>query len=120
VLTPTWLAIGVFVALPFWFAIAVAAVVDRLDRPGSFAKHGRARWIVGAICVALFPPTLVLLAVAAMVLIVWVTVREAWRHDGAAGVPRGVAIVIRGAWLGVAVLGLVALVDDIRQIAAVT
>jgi hypothetical protein len=34
--------------------------------------------------------------------------------------PRVVALAIRGAWLAVAVLGLVALVDDIRQIAAVT
>jgi hypothetical protein len=119
-LTPTWLAIGLFVALPFLFAIAVAAVVDRLDRPGSFTRHGRARWIAGVLCVVLFPPTLLLLVVAAIVLIVWVTVRQSWHHDGPASVPRGVALVIRGAWLGVAALGLIALVNDIREIAAVT
>jgi hypothetical protein len=118
-LTPTWLAIGVFVALPFCFAISAAAVVDRLDRPDSFTKRGKARWIASAICVVLFPPTLAVLAVCAVVLVAWVPVRET-RSGGAESLPRGIMLVVRGAWLGVATLGLVALVNDIRDIAAVT
>ena len=34
-LTPTWLAIGLFVALPALFGVAIAMTVDRLDRLGS-------------------------------------------------------------------------------------
>jgi len=119
-LTPTWLAIGVFVALPLLFAIAIAIVVDRLDRPDSFTRHGRARWIASVVCVALFPPTVILVVISALVLIVWVAAREI--RAGRPGLTDSVAFatVMRVAWLGIAVLGLIALVNDIRDIAAVT
>ena len=63
-LTPTWLAIVLFVALPFLFGVAIGWTVDRLDREGSFACQGRARWIVAGILALLFPLTLVLLGIA--------------------------------------------------------
>ena len=55
-LTPTWLAIGLFIALPLLFAISIAIVVDRLDRPefvhapraGALDRIGRVRGIVPA------------------------------------------------------------------------
>jgi hypothetical protein len=118
-LTPTWLAITLFVALPFLFGTAIASVVDRLDREQSFARHGCARWIAAAVCVGLFPPTLILLAIATGVLFIWVPARDAWRAE-AKPPPRALTYVVRAAWLGIAVLGLVALVNDIRDIVAVT
>jgi hypothetical protein len=119
-LTPTWLAISLFVALPAAFGVAIALAVDRLDRPDSFLRHGRARWIVAGACVAAFWPTLIVLAIAAGFLLVWVGVRD--RRPGSEPTPRPLALVLvaRIAWLGVALLGVVALVDDIRKIAAVT
>jgi hypothetical protein len=119
-LTPTWLAIGLFVALPLLFAVSIAMVVDRLDRPDSFTRHGRRRWVAAIVCVALFPPTLILVVISAMVLMVWVPVREARGDRPTATDSKALAIVARSAWLGIALLGLVALVNDIREITAVT
>jgi hypothetical protein len=118
-LTPTWLAIALFVALPFVFGVAISWTVDRLDREGSFARQGRARWIVAATLALLLPPTLVILAVATVVLFGWIPARDAWRAEDKSP-PRAFTLVVRGVWLSIAVLGLVALVNDIRDIAAVT
>jgi hypothetical protein len=118
-LTPTWLAIALFIALPFLFGVAIGWTVDRLDREGSFARRGRARFVVAAISALLFPLTLIVLAIATLVLFGWVSAREAWRAEGNA-LPRVFTLVMRGVWLAIAVLGLVALVNDIRDIAAVT
>ena len=118
-LTPTWLAIALFVTLPLLFGVAIGWVVDRLDREGSFARHGRARWIVAGILAVLFPITLILLGIALLVLIAWVPARDAWHAEGNSP-PAALTLIVRGVWLGIAALGLVALVNDIRDIAAVT
>ena len=118
-LTPTWLAIALFIALPFLFGVGIAWTVDRLDRDGSFARQGRARWIAASILTVLFPITLVLLAIALGVLCVWVPARDAWHADGTP-VPRALTWLVRGVWLAIAAFGLVALVNDIRDIVAVT
>jgi hypothetical protein len=118
-LTPTWLAIALFIALPFLFGVAISWTVDRLDRDGSFARQGRARWIVAGILAVLFPITLVLLGIALVVLIVWVQARDAW-HAEERPPPAALTWIVRCVWLGIAVLGLIALVNDIREIAAVT
>lgn len=118
-LTPTWFAIALFVALPFLFGVAIAWAVDRLDRDGSFARHGRARWIVAGILAVLFPLTLILLGIALLVLIGWVPARDAWRAEGKPP-PAALTLIMRGVWLGIAVLGLIALLNDIREITAVT
>jgi len=118
-LTPTWFAIGLFVALPFLFGLAICWTVDRLDRDGSFARRGRARWIVAGILAVLFPITLILLGIALLVLIAWVPARDAWHAEGNSP-PAALTFIVRGVWLGIAVLGLIALVNDIREIAAVT
>lgn len=118
-LTPTWFAISLFIALPFLFGLAIAWAVDRLDRDGSFARTGRARWIVAGVLAVLFPITLVLLGIALLVLCFWVPARDVW-HARGTSVPRPVTLLVRGFWLVIAGLGLVALVNDIREIVAVT
>jgi hypothetical protein len=118
-LTPTWFAISLFIALPFLFGVAVAWTVDRLDRDGSFARTGRARWIVAPILAVLFPLTLILLGIALLILCVGVPARDAW-HAGGTAVPRPLTWAVRGIWLAIAGVGLLALVDDIRDIVAVT
>ena len=119
VLTPTWFAISLFIALPFVFGLGVAWTVDRLDRDGSFARNGRARLIVAAALAVLFPITLILLAIALLVLCLWVPARDAW-HANRTPVPHALTLLARGVWLTIATLGLIALVNDIREIAAVT
>ena len=65
--------------------------------------------------VAAAPPTAVLLGFSSAVLALWVLVRESVAlrtlHDS-----RVVGVVMRSVWLGVAVLGLVALVNDIAEL----
>ena len=119
-LTPTWLAIGLFVALPAAFGAAVAWTVDRLDRPGSFVHRGRARWFVAGACVVPFLPTLFILAIAIPFLVVWIGMRDRRPEGEPAPTPLALVLVARVAWLGIAVVGLVALIDDIRDIASVT
>jgi hypothetical protein len=119
-LTPTWLAIAVFVALPGVFGLSIAWAVDRVDRTDSFAHRGRARWYVAAACVLLFPPTLVVLAVSAAVLLAWVSFREL-RSDRPVGQrSAGLTLCMRALWLGVALVGLVVWINDVREIASVT
>ncbi|MEO8264741.1 MAG: hypothetical protein ABI706_04430 [Ilumatobacteraceae bacterium] len=115
VLQPTWLAIGLFVALPGVFGIAIAAAVDAVRRPGSWTTRGRRRWASATVSVACFPATVLVV----MVVIVLTAFGEVLR---AAGVVRLVcslpahALVIRSLWLMIAIVGLVALVNDIIAI----
>ena len=119
VLEPMWLAVGLFVTLPALFAVCIALAVDRLDATDDHAAPTTwRRWILPAVLAAAFPPVLVVLAIAAVVLLVWVNVRDL------APVRRfvdstAVRPVARAAWLAVAVLGLAALVGDIADLRAI-
>ena len=106
VLEPTWLAIALFVGLPFVFGVAIGPVVDRVAAPESWTKHGRLRWAIPLALVVCFPLSAFTLVIAVPVVIIWVTINLS-AVSGAA------AVAIRGAWLAVATLGLVALVNDI-------
>ncbi|MEP7115408.1 MAG: hypothetical protein ABI862_19250 [Ilumatobacteraceae bacterium] len=115
VLKPTWLAIGLFVALPGLFGTLIGMSVDAVSRPGSWTSDGRRQWLLVVVSVACFPVTLLLVAVALIVLIFWAIVRQA----GLPGLVRRIpayALVIRAVWLLVAVVGLVALISDIRAL----
>jgi hypothetical protein len=112
VLKPTWLAIGLFVALPAVFGATIATVVDRVAAIG-----GPQSWpglVLPGVLVVAFPPMIVAVGIAAMALMVWVPVRRAL--GPATGLPRGAGVAIRGAWLAVALLGLAALVGDVRAL----
>jgi len=121
-LTPTWLAIGLFVALPATFALAVAVAVDRVEDPHSWTRRPRIRWLLPLVCIVLFPFSLLALVFSAAVLAT-LTAVGAWRDERSPERARAhpaVVLVVRAAWLGIAVLGVLALVNDVRQIAAVT
>jgi hypothetical protein len=114
-LQPTWLAIGLFVALPGLFGTLIGISVDAVRRPDSWTSDGRRRWLLTIACIVCFPATLLLVAVALIVVVFWAIVREA----GLPGLVRRIpafAFVIRGVWLLVAVAGLIALVNDIRAL----
>jgi hypothetical protein len=114
-LTPLWLTIGLFVALPAVFAVTVAVVVDRVERTALDEATSRRGWILPVVLVAVFPATLIVLAVGTGVLLVWVIARElpALRRLARA---RATGVVARAAWLGIAVFGLVVLVGDIADV----
>ena len=116
-LTPTWLAIALFVLLPAVFAVTVAVAVERVEDPSSWTRHGRMAFVLPVVLVAAFPLSIFPLAIAAGLLV-------AWSSAGAAGAAwrryRVVGVTVRAAWLAIAVLGLIALINDVREIAAVT
>ena len=111
VLKPMWLAIGLFVALPVAFGLAIAAAVDRVAaaRPANRLQ----RWGVPIVAVAAFPAVLPFAGIAAAVLTVWVPIRRVLaRHQ----VPRAIALTVRAAWLAIAVAGLIALAKDFQAL----
>ncbi|MDA3037958.1 MAG: hypothetical protein O3C27_00275 [Actinomycetota bacterium] len=112
VLKPLWLAVGLFVALPALFGLAIGLAVDRLERRGP--PRGHLRWIVPAALLAAFPPVIPIVLLAAVALAVWVPVRRLF--VGMGDLPLVGAVAIRAGWLAIAVLGLVALVRDIRAL----
>lgn len=117
-LKPTWFAIGLFVALPAMFAIGVGWWVDRVARPDSVTARGpRRRWLIPLVLVLCIPPTAIIVAfVAPFVGICAVgagvpqvqRVRARWQYG----------LAIRAGWLAIAAMGLVALVSDVRALAA--
>jgi len=112
-LKPLWLAIGLFVALPALFAVAIGVAVDRMSSADSWTNVGRRRWVLPVMLIAPFPPVLVFAVPALVVLTVWVPVRR-WLVER--DVPLVLGLAVRGAWLAIAVLGLVALVGDIADL----
>jgi hypothetical protein len=113
-LTPTWLAIGLFILLPASFGVAIGPVVDRVSRPSSRTATGRVRWMLPIALVVVFPPTLLILGTSAVVFTVWTLVRDTGVRRLTSG--RVVDVVVQALWLGVAVLGLLALVGDVRAL----
>jgi hypothetical protein len=115
VLKPTWLAIGLFVAVPALFGLTIGPAVDRIGRPGSWSTRGWKRWVLPVALVAMFPPTLFILVVATAVLAVWLMIRPI-RPVEILRVSTGYGLVVRSTWIVIAALGLLALVDDIAAI----
>ena len=115
VLQPTWLAIGLFVALPGLFGIAIAAAVDAVRRPDTWTTRGRRRWVLVILSVAFFPATLLIVMVAIVVTAFGEVLRAAGVLQMVRRLPAH-ALVIRSLWLLIAVAGLVALINDITAI----
>jgi hypothetical protein len=116
VLRPTWLAIGLFVLLPALFGVAIGPVVDRVSGPTSRSDGGRRSWILPVVLVAAFPLTLAVVVVSGVVYAVWVLLADRARVRNLANT-RVAGYAMRSAWLGVAVLGLIALARDVQALA---
>jgi hypothetical protein len=114
-LEPTWFAIGLFVLLPALFGAMIGPVVERVREPTSRTAVGRVRWILPIALVLAFPLTIPIVVIAAFVYTAWVLV-----HDGAGVRPLATGRVshrvVQACWLAIAVLGLAALVGDVRAL----
>lgn len=113
VLKPMWLAVGLFVALPAIFGVAIGAAVDRVAAGGLPA--GRRRWLIPLALVAPFVFVAPIIVISATVLVVWVPIRRVIERHG--GPPLAVRTVVRAGWLGIALVGLSELVEDVRALA---
>ncbi len=111
-LQPTWLAIGLFIALPAAFGGLIGVAVDSVSSPDSRTARGRVRWVLPVVLVACFPPVLFLVPFAVVLLFA----SFALRRELPRTTPTGVTLAVRAVWLSIAVLGLVALVGDINDI----
>lgn len=114
-LTPKWLAIGLFVALPALFGAFIGPAFDAVAAPGSWTAVGRRRWLVPVIAVACFPPTVLVVVVVAAVVALLTALGEVARV-GSLRAGLTATLVIRSAWLLIAVAGLIALINDIAQL----
>lgn len=113
-LSPKWLAVSLFVALPVIFGIAIGPVVDRIaDRDAGAANDGRA-WVLPLALLAPFPLSWIFAAVIAAVMALWLAFK------GASGQERVVApaarLVVQVAFVAIAAYGLVALLSDVDAI----
>jgi hypothetical protein len=116
-LGPTWFAIGLFIALPAMFGWLIGSIVDSVRRPDSWTATGRTRWVLPLVLIACFPLTAVVLIFAAPIVGAWVVVSDLGVVQRVRrSVPH--ALVIRAVWLSVAVVGLVAVVNDARAVVA--
>ena len=114
-LKPLWLAIGLFVALPALFAVAIGVGVDRVASANSWTRVGRRRWALPLVLIAGFPFVLFIAVPALLVLAVWVPVHQSLAQGEK--VPLGLRMVIRGVWLAITLAGVAALVRDIGELA---
>ena len=115
VLKPTWLAIGLFVALPVMFGVVVGIVVDAVRSPGSWTAQGKRRWLLPIAGIACFPLVIIVLAFAVIAIAAL----------GLAGqlpavrklrTTAGYGLALRAGWLSIALAGLVALIGDIDSL----
>jgi hypothetical protein len=80
VLTPTWLAVLLFVALPLLYGLLVSWLVETLDRPGGWLRR-RPAWSVtglGVLAVAPVLPLVAPFALAAFVIGLSPRLRTVW------------------------------------------
>jgi len=115
-LTPTWLAITTFVVLPAVFGAVIGPAVEATERWTRQNDPRRSSRILPIVLVAAFPLTTIPLAVAAAVLTIWATAEQRGLVPRVADAPV-VATALRAGYLAIALAGLVALVDDITQLA---
>lgn len=115
-LKPTWLAIGLFVALPGIFGAVIGASVDAVKRPDSWTRVGRRRWILFVIAMGCFPLIAVILVpVGAFVALC--TALDASDLVTRARDTAAYVFAVRSLWLAAAAVGLVALVNDVAALA---
>lgn len=116
-LKPAWLAILLFVAIPALFGAVIGDALAYCDDPDAWPNQGRWRHRLLPVAALAFVPFVLVLLVP--VAVIWFL--AAWAREGplAEWVLRQTAtsVVVRAVWLGVALLGLMALLDDIQAIA---
>jgi hypothetical protein len=114
-LQPTWLAIGLFVALPAMFGTFIGPAVDAVARPDSWTARGWRRWLLPIVCIACFPPSILLLVFITPVVLILVVAGEI---DPVQRVRRSLvySLAVRATWLTIAVLGLVGIIGDVRAL----
>ena len=114
-LRPLWLAVAFFVVIPAVFGFFIGPFEKALARPDAWVNRGRRGWVVPIVTILAAPPIVIVVALVAAL---------RWVAAAARQTPAPVPVrdnpvfgfLVRGAWLSVAVIGLVTLVSDTRTI----
>jgi hypothetical protein len=114
VLGPTWLAVVVFVAIPFAFGCVLPYVVDRVAVPGHWTARGAARWALPIALLVVVPLAAVAGGFVALVVAALLPLRRALltRIEGS----RTAMTAFRAGFLAVPVLGLLGLWSDLAAL----
>jgi hypothetical protein len=116
-LRPLWLAIGFFFLIPALFGFFIGPLEHRLAKPNAWIDRGRRAWAVPLVSLVVFLPITIVVVVVLAVTLVWSPVKQAPTFEMIRDA-RLVGVAVRGAWLTIAVGGLVTLVADARTILA--
>jgi hypothetical protein len=114
-LEPTWFAIALFVMLPALFAWSIGVAVDwalRVSPP----RTRIARFGVPAFLLIVFPPLIVIMALFVVPIVFALVVIGSTDEVRQLRSRRTYGLVVRSSWLFVAVLGAVALANDVRSL----
>ena len=114
VLSPRWLAMALFVALPAFFGMVIGPAVEFVERRP--LPKGWRQFVAPALALALGPSAVFALIVVAPGTFVYAAVRSVAVQ--AVQGPAAIRVIVRAGWLAVAVLGLAALLRDVRSISA--
>jgi hypothetical protein len=113
VLEPLWLAVTLFVGLPFLFGWVIGPVVDAVDGPGSWTRRGRLRWALPVVLLLAVPLVVLPGAVMAIVVAALLPLRRELLGVLTSGVG---GMVVRAVFLGIALLSFVALAGDLSDL----
>lgn len=116
-LDPLWLAIALFVLIPALFGFFIGPLEAALARPDSWVHRGWRAWALPAVTLLVFPFFILMGAFVAGAMLVARGIRQVLPVDSISD-NAVVGLLVRGAWLGIAVLGAVSLVSDARTILA--
>jgi hypothetical protein len=115
-LSPVWFAIALFVGIPAVFGAVAPATIEWILRPSGLARTAPLGWVLSPLLVFLFPPLLVLVGLpVALVLLARYALATSPRLQTYA---RHAAAMwaARAAWLGIALLGVAALREDLAAL----
>lgn len=115
-LSPRWLAIALFVAIPAAFAALSVPVVERMLAPESWFQRGPKRLVLAPLLVFLFPPLFVLVGLPAMAAVGArhrLSRSPAWRER-----LRRPAVLwtVRAVFIALGLAGIFGLVQDVTQL----
>jgi hypothetical protein len=113
VLEPRWLAMALFIAVPALFGVAIGPVVELISRRP--VPLGWRQFVAPAVMLAIGPAGLFPMLFVAPGLFVYVAAQSP-SNEASKPMPSVIVVIVRAAWLAIALLGLVALIGDIRDI----
>ena len=114
-LRPPALAVAFFVLIPAVFGFFIGPLEKVLAQPEVWANRGRRGWVLPLVSILAFPPMVIAVAIVSAFMLVGAALRQGPSYASIRD-NRLFGLVIRGAWLAIAGLGLESLVSDAQAI----